>query len=340
MMILPMLHCRQLQVAAFWVRKRSDRKRRRAGLTIMIEAFFDKPSNTISYLVVDQARLAAAIVDPVLDFDSHSGRLGTASADALLARIEEGQLDLQYICETHAHADHLSAGHYLRAKSDAKLVIGSQITDVQQVFAPIFEAEDVALDGSAFDLLVSDGDRLPLGESEIRILHTPGHTPACVTYLIDDAAFAGDTLFMPDYGTARCDFPGGDAALLYDSIQKILSLPDDTRIFTCHDYLPKGRDEYVWESTVAAQKQHNIHVHDGIDKQAFVDMRSSRDATLSAPKLLLPALQVNIRAGTLPPAEKSGAVFLRVPVNAFPGFDQTSRELNASPEDFQPDWHI
>ena len=309
-------------------------------MTITIEAFFDKASNTISYLVSDQTSSAAAIIDPVLDFDSHSGRLGTASADALLARIGEQKLDIQYILETHAHADHLSAGHYLRAKTNARLVIGAQITDVQQVFAPIFEAEDVALDGSAFDLLVSEGDQLPLGDGSIKILHTPGHTPACVTYIIEDAAFVGDTLFMPDYGTARCDFPGGDAALLYQSIQKILSLPPETRIFTCHDYLPKGRDEYVWESSVAAQKQSNIHVNDSVDASEFIDMRSTRDATLSAPKLLLPALQVNIRAGTLPPAEKSGAVFLRVPVNAFSGFDQTSRELNASPEDFQPDWHI
>jgi len=309
-------------------------------VAINVEAFFDGASNTVSYLVSDPVTAVAAIIDPVLDFDLHSGQLGTASADAILARGTELALDVRYLLETHAHADHLSAGHYLRVKTKAKLAIGSKITDVQKVFAPIFEADDVAFDGAAFDLLLEEGDSLPLGDSEIHIMHTPGHTPACVTYLIDDAAFVGDTLFMPDYGTARCDFPGGDAAQLHASIQRILALPENIRLFTCHDYLPKGRTESRWASRVLTQKTENIHVHDGVSAATFVEMRSTRDATLSAPKLILPALQVNIRAGTLPPAEKSGAVFLRVPVNAFPHFEQTNDALNAEIEDFQPDWHI
>lgn len=309
-------------------------------MPITVEALFDEASNTISYLVVEEDHDVAAIIDPVLDFDLHSGRLGTNSADALLRTINDRRLDLQYILETHAHADHLSAGHYLRAKTGAKLAIGAQITEVQKVFAPIFEANDVGLDGSAFDCLLGEGEELEFGSEMIRVMHTPGHTPACISYRIADAAFVGDTLFMPDYGTARCDFPGGDAATLYVSIQKILSLPDQTRIFTCHDYLPKSRDNYAWESSVAEQRKSNIHVHDGISADEFIAMRSARDADLAAPKLILPSLQVNIRAGTLPPAEKSGAVFLRLPVNAFPGFGTTSKLLNAHTEDFQPDWHI
>ena len=309
-------------------------------MTVSIEAFFDNATNTISYLVSDQASKTAAVIDPVLDFDLHSGRLFTASADHVLKRLSELALELRYIFETHAHADHLSAGHYLREKTSAKLAIGSRITEVQKVFVPIFEADDVALDGTAFDLLLEDGDVVPFGETEIRVMHTPGHTPACITLVVDEAAFVGDTLFMPDYGTARCDFPGGDAEVLYESIQKILKLPERTRIFTCHDYLPEGRSEYVWESSVADQKRSNIHVHEGKSQQDFVEMRRKRDAKLSAPKLILPSLQVNIRAGTLPPAEKSGAVFLRLPVNAFPGFQTTSDELAAQVRDFQPDWHI
>ncbi len=309
-------------------------------MQVSVEAFFDEATNTVTYLVADQDSATATITDPVLDFDLHSGRLGTGSADALLKMIAEQKLELAYILETHAHADHLSAGHYLRAKTGAKLGIGAKITDVQKVFAPIFEADDVLLDGSAFDLLLEDGEALPFGDGEIKILHTPGHTPACVTFVTGNAAFVGDTLFMPDFGTARCDFPGGDAETLFQSIQKILSLPGNTRIFTCHDYLPKGRTEYVWESSVTAQKQSNIHVHEGISAKEFAAMRSARDANLAAPKLILPSLQVNIRAGTLPPSQKSGAVFLRLPVNAFPGFDTISEELNAQVKDFQPDWHI
>ena len=309
-------------------------------MPIAVEAHFDKATNTISYMIVDEGSLASAIIDPVLDFDLNSGRLGTASADQWLKLIAERELRLDYILETHAHADHLSAGHYLRARTGAKLAVGSKITEVQKVFAPIFEADDVALDGSAFDLLLDDGATLALGQSEIRAMHTPGHTPACATYLIDDAAFVGDTLFMPDFGTARCDFPGGDAEKLYESIRRILALPGDTRVYTCHDYLPEGRHQYVWESSVEQQRQSNIHVHDGVSRDEFVTMRTARDTKLAAPKLILPSLQVNIRAGTLPPAEKSGAVFLRVPVNAFPGFPEISEELNAALADFEPDWHI
>ncbi|VAV90021.1 MBL-fold metallo-hydrolase superfamily, partial [hydrothermal vent metagenome] len=306
-------------------------------MTVTVDAFFDDATNTITYMVVEAASKSVAIIDPVLDFDLHTGRLGTAGADRLFARIAEQQLDLKYIFETHAHADHLTAGHYLRAKTSGRLAIGSMITDVQKTFAPIFEADDIAYDGSAFDLLLDDGDKLPFGDSEITVMHTPGHTSACVTYVVGDAAFVGDTLFMPDFGSARCDFPGGDAATLFRSIQKILALPGDTRIFTCHDYLPEGRNEYAWESTVAEQKRSNIHVHDGISADEFITMRETRDAKLSAPKLILPSLQVNIRAGTLPPAEKSGTTFLRLPVNAFPGYEKTSEELSARVADFQPD---
>lgn len=309
-------------------------------MPISVNAYFDEPTNTFTYLVVDKASLAAVIIDPVLDFDLHSGRLGTASADSLLQQAKDQGLKICYILETHAHADHLSAGHYLRAHTGAKLGIGSKITEVQKVFAPIFEAEDVALDGSAFDLLLADGENIPFGQSRIQVMHTPGHTPACVTYIIDDAAFVGDTLFMPDFGTARCDFPGGNAVILFQSVKKILSLPKETRLFTCHDYLPEGRSEYVSESSVAKQKQSNIHVHDGVAENEFVKMRKGRDAKLAAPKLILPSLQVNIRAGTLPPAEKSGGVFLRLPVNAFPGFQATSADLRAQLQDFEPDWHI
>ncbi|MEO0439939.1 MAG: MBL fold metallo-hydrolase [Pseudomonadota bacterium] len=305
-----------------------------------VEAFFDPVSNTVSYVVHDPETRSAAIIDPVLDFDHSSGRLTTASADHLLKRLAEQDLQLLYVLETHAHADHLTAGHYLRMKTGARLAIGEKITDVQQVFAPIFEADDVAFDGAAFDLLLADGATLALGNCEIQVLHTPGHTPACNCYHIGDAIFVGDTLFMPDYGTARCDFPGGDAAELYNSIQKILALPDETRVFTCHDYLPKGREEYCWESSIAEQRQSNIHIGEGKAQADFIAMRRERDSTLAAPKLILPSLQVNIRAGTLPPAEASGNVFLRLPVNAFPGFEQTSDALQAKVEDFQPDWHI
>ena len=279
-----------------------------------VQAFFDPATFTVSYLVSDPDTKAAAIVDPVADFEPKGARLSHASAEAILGAIAQQGLELLYVLETHAHADHLSAADYIRGRTGAKIVIGAHITEVQKQFVPLFEAEDVASDGRAFDRLVSEGDGLPLGRLSIRVLHTPGHTPACVTYFIGDAAFVGDTLFMPDYGTARADFPGGDAASLYRSARKILALPPATRIFVGHDYLPAGRTEYRWETTVAEQRARNIHIHDGVSEQAFVTMRRARDAALPPPTLILPALQVNIRAGALPPASPGGHVFLRLPV--------------------------
>jgi glyoxylase-like metal-dependent hydrolase (beta-lactamase superfamily II) len=234
----------------------------------------------------------------------------------LLAHIAAHGLNLQWLLETHVHADHLSAAHYLRARTNAPIAIGDAITQVQARFGALFEADDLIADGRAFDRLVAEGDRLPLGNLAITVMHTPGHTPACVTYRIGDAAFVGDTLFMPDYGTARTDFPGGNAATLYQSIRRILALPPKTRIFVGHDYLPQGRSGYQWETSVAAQKAENVHIHDGIGADDFVAMRTARDATLDAPQLILPALQVNIRAGAMPPATAQGHVYLRLPVNA------------------------
>ena len=279
-----------------------------------VQAFFDPATSTASYLISDPATKAAAIVDPVLDFEPKGARLSTGSADAILAAVREQGLDLRYVLETHAHADHLSAAAHIRRATGAAVVIGARITEVQKQFIPLFEADDVAADGAAFDRLVDEDDILPLGELDIRVLHTPGHTPACVTYRIGDAAFVGDTLFMPDYGTARADFPGGDAATLYRSIRKILDLPPETRVFVGHDYLPPGRTETRWETTVAAERDGNIHAHAGVSEAAFVAMRQARDATLAPPTLILPSLQVNIRGGSLPPASPGGHVFLRLPV--------------------------
>jgi glyoxylase-like metal-dependent hydrolase (beta-lactamase superfamily II) len=281
-----------------------------------IQAFFDHATNTVSYIVYDPATKKAAIIDPVLDFTPRNGRIATTSADALLKAAAGQGLDIIYVLETHAHADHLSAAHHLREVTGAPVVIGAQITQVQTIFGALFEADDVTHDGAAFDRLVKDGDSLQLGNLSINVLHTPGHTPACVTYVIGDAAFVGDTMFMPDYGTARADFPGGSAHALYGSIRKILDLPPETRIFVGHDYLPKGRSEYVWETTVADQRAHNVHMHDGISEAEFIAMRTARDKTLEAPQLILPALQVNIRAGALPPASPGGHVYLRLPINA------------------------
>jgi glyoxylase-like metal-dependent hydrolase (beta-lactamase superfamily II) len=280
-----------------------------------VQAFFDDATNTVSYIVHDPETKKAAIIDPVLDFTPRNGRISTSSADALLAAAKAQGLDIVYLLETHAHADHLSAAHHLRDITGAPVVIGSHITEVQSIFAAIFEADDVTADGSQFDRLVKQGDSLPLGSLTIEILHTPGHTPACLTYLIGDAAFVGDTLFMPDYGTARTDFPGGSAHTLYGSIRKILALPPETRIFVGHDYLPTGRTAYQWETSVAQQRAVNIHVHDGISEDDFVTMRTARDKTLEAPLLILPSLQVNIRAGELPPASPGGHVYLQIPVN-------------------------
>ena len=280
-----------------------------------VQAFFDKATHTVSYLVSDPATQAAAIIDPVLDFDPKSATLSTHSADALLAAVKAQGLTLNWVLETHAHADHLSAGALLRERTGAKLVVGARIVEVQGQFAPMFEADDVALDGSQFDRLVGEGDQIALGDLTITVLHTPGHTPACVSYRIGDMIFVGDTLFMPDYGTARADFPGGDAATLYRSIGKILALPPSTRVFVGHDYLPAGRDTPAWETTVEAERSSNIHVGGGVSQEAFVAMRNARDATLDTPVLILPALQVNIRAGALPPASPGGRVFLKLPVS-------------------------
>ncbi len=270
-------------------------------MSLHVDGFFDHATFTVSYVVHDPVTKEAAIIDPVLDFSARNGRTSTRSADELLRHAQDHGLSIQWLLETHAHADHLSAAHYLHEKSGAPIVIGSEIITVQKTFGPLFDAEDVIPDGSAFGRLVAEGDRLPLGELSIEVLHTPGHTPACVTYVIGDATFVGDTLFMPDYGTARADFPGGSAKTLFHSIRKILALPDATRIFVGHDYLPTGRSEFAWETTVAEQRRGNIHVHDGINEAEFVAMREARDKTLEAPLLILPSLQVNIRAGALPP---------------------------------------
>jgi glyoxylase-like metal-dependent hydrolase (beta-lactamase superfamily II) len=268
----------------------------------------------VTFLVWDEASKVAAIVDPALDYAPASATISTGSADAILRAAADRGLDIRYVLETHAHADHLSAAEHLRLKTGATVVIGSHIGQVQSHFATLFEADDVKPDGSAFGRLVADGDALPLGESTIRVMHTPGHTAACVTYLIGDRAYVGDTLFMPDYGTARTDFPGGDAASLYRSIRRILDLPPGTRLFVGHDYLPEGRSTYAWETTVAEQRARNIHVHDGVSEEAFVALRQARDATLAPPALILPSLQVNIRAGALPPPSDAGRVFLKLPV--------------------------
>lgn len=281
----------------------------------MLKSFFDAVTNTVTYLVWDPATRAAAIIDPVLDFDPNAGRLSTGSADAVLAAAAAENLRIDWILDTHAHADHLSGADYLRRLTGAKLGIGAQITKVQKAFVPLFGATSDAPGEQVFDVLLNEGDRLPLGNLKIGVLHTPGHTPACVTYLIDDMAFVGDTLFMPDYGTARADFPGGDAATLYRSIRKILALPPETRIFVGHDYLPQSRDTFVWETTVAEERARNVHVHDGVTEDDFVEMREARDKTLAAPRLILPSLQVNIRAGALPPEEADGQVYLKLPVN-------------------------
>ena len=279
-----------------------------------IQAFFDPRTATVSYLVIDPVTKQGAVIDPVLDFDASTARVSTLSADAILAAAREQGVTIAWILETHAHADHLSAAHYLREVTGADVGIGAKITQVQKMFAPMFGATDVSADGHEFDVLWEAGAIFRIGEMEARVLHTPGHTPACVTYVVGDAAFVGDTLFMPDYGTARADFPGGDAATLYRSIHRILDLAPETRIFVGHDYLPAGRTLPAWESSVAEQRAANVHVHDGVSQAEFVARRTARDRTLAAPALILPSLQVNIRAGDLPP-EEGGRRFLRLPVN-------------------------
>jgi len=279
-----------------------------------VQAFFDSATSTASYLVSDPATGRAALIDPVLDFEPRGARLTSASADRMLEAVADQGLHLTYVLETHAHADHLSAADYIRGRTGAGIAIGAHIVEVQKAFIPLFEADDVTPDGRAFDHLLNEGDELPLGTLRIGVLHTPGHTPADVTYLIGDAAFVGDTLFMPDYGTARADFPGGDAATLYRSIHKIFALPRQTRVFVGHDYLPAGRTEARWETTIGQQRDGNVHVADGVGEAAFVAMRKARDATLPPPVLILPSLQVNIRAGALPPPSPSGRVFLKLPI--------------------------
>lgn len=280
-----------------------------------VNAFFDPATATVTYLVSDPVARAAAIIDPVLDYEPKAARTSTASADAVLTEAAKQGLKIEWVLETHAHADHLSAADYLRRKTGAKIAIGAQITAIQKVFKPLFNAADVRTDGSVFDVLLKDGDEFRIGSLPARVLHTPGHTPACVTYVIGDAAFVGDTLFQPDYGTARTDFPGGDAATLYRSIRKIFDLPPATRAFTGHDYPPASRTKPAWESTVAEQRASNIHIKDGVSEAAFVAMRTARDKTLSPPLLILPSLQVNIRAGAMPPPDSDGHVYLRLPVN-------------------------
>jgi len=281
-----------------------------------IRAFFHEPTFTVSYLVWDPASKRAAIIDSVLDFDTKSGRTGTQSAEAILAAAREHGLTVDWLMETHAHADHLSAAPYLKRETNAPIAIGEHITAVQRVFKGVFNLDDVAADGAPFDRLVAEGDVLELGEFDIKVLHTPGHTPACVSYVIGDAVFVGDTMFMPDFGTARADFPGGDARTLYRSIRKLLALPPQTRVFLCHDYKAPGRDVFAWETTVAEERARNVHVRDGVSEDAFVAMREARDKTLEMPALLLPSIQVNIRAGEFPPAEDNGVRYLKLPIDA------------------------
>ena len=289
-----------------------------------IRAFFDEPTNSVSYLVWDGETREAAILDPVLDFEAASGRISTASADAILAVVAERQLNVRWLLETHAHADHLSAAGYLKARTGAKIAIGAAIGEVQAILRPRFAIEGRG-PGDGFDKLLADGDRVPLGRLAFDVMATPGHTPACVSYRIADAVFVGDTLFMPDYGTARADFPGGDATTLYRSIRKLLALPGETRLFLCHDYKTAGRSEYVWETTVAEQRARNLHVRDGVDEAAFVAMRKARDATLAAPKLLLPALQVTVEGGRLPPPGVGDVRRLALPLSVAEGYVEADR---------------
>ncbi|HWV79930.1 MAG TPA: MBL fold metallo-hydrolase [Hyphomicrobiaceae bacterium] len=279
-------------------------------------SFFDEPTNTASYVLKDPATNAAAIIDSVLDFDNAAGRTNTKAADGIIAFVKERGFDVQWLLETHVHADHLSAAPYLKEKLGGKIAIGANIVVVQDVFGKVFNAgTEFERDGSQFDALFKEGDRIRIGEMTGYAMHTPGHTPACMTYVFGDAAFIGDTLFMPDYGTARADFPGGSARDLYRSIRKVLALPPETRLFLCHDYKAPGRDKFAWETTVAEQRKSNVHVRDGVTEDEFVAMREARDKTLSMPKLIIPSIQVNMRAGDLPEPEGNGVRYLKVPLN-------------------------
>jgi len=284
-----------------------------------VKGFFDQDSGTISYVVHDRSSKEAAVIDSVLDFDYASGTIGYELADDIIGYVQAQNLNVSWHIETHVHADHLSAAPYLQDRLGGKIMISEQITAVQKIFGKVFNAgTEFERDGSQFDRLLEDGDNYALGQLTGYAIHTPGHTPACMAHVIGDAVFVGDTLFMPDGGTARADFPGGDARTLYQSIHKILALPEDTRLFVCHDYMPGGR-EVAWQSTVAEQKQKNIHIGGGISEDAFVEMRETRDASLSMPKLIMPSIQVNMRAGHLPPGEDNGEVYLKVPVSGVRG---------------------
>lgn len=283
-----------------------------------VKAFFHEPTFTASYVVHDPATHRAAIVDSVLDYDAAAARTSFETADAVIDYVREHELTVEWLLETHAHADHLSAAPYLQEKLGGKIAIGRSILTVQDVFGKIFNAgSEFARDGSQFDRLFDDGDRFQIGDLAVTVLHVPGHTPADLAYLVGDVAFVGDTLFMPDYGTARADFPGGDAHILYRSIRRLLSLPPETRLFLCHDYKAPGRDHFAWETTVGRQREANVHVHDGVDEETFVAMRQAKDKTLGMPKLILPSIQINMRAGELPPKADNGIRYLQIPLNVF-----------------------
>jgi glyoxylase-like metal-dependent hydrolase (beta-lactamase superfamily II) len=280
-----------------------------------IQSFFDPDTFTVTYVVADPVLKRAAIIDSVLDYDPKSGRTSHTNANLVVAYIQQNGLVVDWLLETHAHADHLSAAPYLKQELGGQIAIGRHICDVQKVFKGVFNAKDMNTEGAEFDRLFDDGELFKIGAIDVRVMHTPGHTPACLTYVMGQDVFVGDTLFMPDYGTARCDFPGGDAATLYRSIQKVLTLPPETRLHLCHDYPPASRGP-AWETTVGAQRASNIHVHEGVSEAAFVALRTARDKTLSMPVLILPAVQVNVRAGQLPPAEDNGVHYLKIPINA------------------------
>jgi glyoxylase-like metal-dependent hydrolase (beta-lactamase superfamily II) len=284
-----------------------------------IQPFFDQATNTVSYLVFDPATRQGAVIDPVLDWDHRSGEADTRSVDRLIEAARQGGIAIALILETHAHADHLTAAPYIKQRCGGQIAIGEHIKDVQRIFRPVFAADDVKPEGGDFDLLLRDGEHLKLGTLDIEVIHTPGHTPACVCYRIGDDIFVGDTIFMHDYGTARADFPGGDARVLFRSIKRLLALPPTTRLWMCHDYKAPGRDDYAWQSTVAEQRAHNPHVKDGVTEDEFVAFREARDAKLAAPTLLLPSIQVNIRAGRFPEAESNGVRYLKIPVKARAG---------------------
>jgi glyoxylase-like metal-dependent hydrolase (beta-lactamase superfamily II) len=283
--------------------------------TPAVTAFFDEATFTVSYVAADPETGRAAVIDPVLDFDPASGRTSTTSADKLVDFVESKDLTVDWILETHVHADHLTAAPYIEQKLGGKTAIGGNVTAVQETFKGVFNIEDLATDGSQFGFLFEDGDEFSIGSIKVTVVGTPGHTPACVTYLVGDAAFVGDTLFMPDFGTARTDFPGGDAGMLYDSIQKILALPGGTRLFMCHDYKAPGRDEFKWETSVAEQRESNVHVNTRVSRDEFVAMRKGRDAELGMPKLILPSIQVNVRAGRLPEPESNRVRYLKIPLD-------------------------